>query len=182
VLQRFCVRSVLDLGSGSGNAAYWFHRQGCQVLAVDGLAYNVVTAVYPTLLHDLTKGPVRTRVHLVHCQEVVEHIEERYVEHLLDTLSCGQYILMTHAIPGQGGHHHVNCQEPDYWLEQLSKRGYVLQLADTQRIRKLAEKENSPYMASTGLLLAREPDLANVAATGLVLARTADLAAALTKV
>jgi hypothetical protein len=107
---------------------------------------------------------VRTRVDLVYCQEVVEHLEERYLDHLLDTLACGQFILMTHAIPGQGGHHHEHCREPDYWLEQLGKRGYVLQLADTQRIRKLAEKENCPYMASTGLLLARTPDFAGAIA------------------
>ena len=30
--------------------------------------------------HDLTKGPVVARVDLVHCQEVVEHIEERYLD------------------------------------------------------------------------------------------------------
>ena len=153
VLDRFCIRSVLDLGSGCGNASWWFHKHGCQVLAVDGLVDSAGSAAYPTLAHDNTRGPVCTRVDLVYCHEVVEHIEEQYLDHLLRSLMCGRYILMTHAIPGQPGYHHVNCQHPEYWLEHLGKRNCTLLLADTQRIRALAEKENSPYIASTGLML-----------------------------
>jgi hypothetical protein len=28
VIDRFCIRSVLDLGSGAGNASWWFHKHG----------------------------------------------------------------------------------------------------------------------------------------------------------
>jgi hypothetical protein len=51
--------------------------------AVDGLVDSAGSAAYPTLAHDITKGPVCTRVDLVYCHEVVEHIEELYLDNLL---------------------------------------------------------------------------------------------------
>src|SRR6476469_8966838 len=62
---------------------------------------NVEVSLYPALQHDLTKGPVFTRVDLVRCQEVVEHIEERYLGNLPESFATGKYVPMTHAQPGQ---------------------------------------------------------------------------------
>jgi SAM-dependent methyltransferase len=152
VIARFCIRSVLDLGSGCGNAANYFHKAGLGVIAVDGLPENVATAFYPTVLHDLTNGPIGTRVDLVHCQEVVEHIEEQYLDHLLDSLLCGRIILMTHALPEQGGYHHVNLQPPEYWIDHLERRGCSLLEADTARVRDFASKDDAAHMARTGLV------------------------------
>ena len=90
VISRFSIESVLDLGSGSGNASRYFHLRGLRVLAVDGLEENALSSLYPTVMHDLADGPVVTRVDLVHCQEVVEHIEERYLDHLLSSMLTGK--------------------------------------------------------------------------------------------
>jgi hypothetical protein len=76
LIPRFGIRSVMDVGSGNGNAALYFYNKGCQVVAVEGFEPNVRSSLYPAVCHDLTKGPVTTSVDLVHCQEVVEHIEE----------------------------------------------------------------------------------------------------------
>jgi hypothetical protein len=89
VIERFAISSVLDLGSGIGYSADFFYRKGLRTIAVDGLSDNVKMALYPTVCHDLTKSPVLTSVDLVHCQEVVEHIDERFLENLLLTLCCG---------------------------------------------------------------------------------------------
>jgi hypothetical protein len=152
VIERFAITSVLDLGSGIGNAADYFHRKGLRTIAVEGLIDNIKTAIYPTVCHDLTKGPVITNVDLVYCQEVVEHIEERFLNNLLSTLSCGRVVLMTHALPGQGGYHHVNEKPADYWIGHMDQRGYNLLTEDTNRIRSIAQQERALYMQSTGLL------------------------------
>jgi SAM-dependent methyltransferase len=154
VIDRFGVESVLDVGSGLGHSSRYFFRRGLQVIAVEGLADNVRDAIFPTLLHDLTNGPIQTRVDLVHCQEVVEHIEERFLENLLRSLTCGKYILMTNALPGQGGHHHVNEQSTEYWIEHLARYDCHVLASDTKRIRAMANAEGAPYFATTGLLLA----------------------------
>lgn len=154
VIDRFGISSVMDLGSGVGNAAEYFFRKGLRVIAVDGMAYNVKVAIYPTVLHDLTQSAFNTTVDLVHCQEVVEHIDEAYLDNLIASLMCGRYILMTHAVPGQGGHHHVNCQPAEYWIEQMERRGCQTLHADSARIKRFAEADSAIYMAATGLLFA----------------------------
>ena len=97
-----------------------------------------------------------TNVDLVHCQEVAEHLDEKYLPHLLDTLACGRVILMTHALPGEEGHHHVNLQPSDYWVKHVTARGYNLLVEDTQRIRAIATGERALFMQSAGLLFHRK--------------------------
>ena len=153
LISRFAVNSVLDLGSGSGYAADYFFRRGLKVVAVDGLAENCRKAKFPTMCCDLTKTSVLCRVDLVHCQEVAEHIESAFVDNFLQSLTCGKFIVMTHAVPGQGGHHHVNEQPASYWTEALGVRGCLVLEEDTRRVREAASKDGARYLAATGLVL-----------------------------
>ena len=154
VIKRLGIHSVLDLGSGMGHAADYFHRSGLQVIAVDGLEKNIEKAIYPTVLTDLTQTPVTCRVDLVHCQEFVEHVKPAYLDNVIESLLCGRYILMTHATPGQTGYHHVNEQPPEYWIEHLKIAGCEVMVEDTARIRDLAARDGATYLERTGLLLA----------------------------
>lgn len=156
LIKRFSIKSVMDLGSGMGYASDYFYRKDLQVLAVEGLRDNVDRSVYPAICHDITIGPVYARVDLVHCQEVVEHIEEDYLDNLLKSLTCGRIIVMTNALPGQGGHHHVNEQPTEYWVSHLMSRGCELLVEDSNRIRKLAAMDGATYMAQTGIVLANK--------------------------
>ena len=154
VIDRFAVETVLDLGCGRGYSAAFFHRCGLRVLAVDGLDENVEQAVHPVLKVDLTLMRVTCRVDLVHCQEVVEHINEAHLENLLSSLVTGKFILMTHALPGQGGHHHVNEQPDEYWIAHMARRGCNLLEEDTRRIRAIAEAEGAKYLKRSALMFA----------------------------
>lgn len=154
LVNRFGVESVLDLGSGIGYAAAYFHRAGLKVLAVEGLKSNCDSAIFPTILGDITQAPIVCRVDLVHCQEVVEHIEEKYLDNLLKSLCCGKYVVMTNALPGQGGHHHVNEQPTEYWIEKLAAYGCEVLIEDSNRVRQLAAKDGAFYLAKTALVLA----------------------------
>jgi len=156
VISRFSIASALDIGSGSGNASNYFFSKGLKVVAVDGFTESVMKSVYPSIRHDLTQGPIVTKVDLVHCHEVVEHIEEQYLDNLLDSLACGKIILMTHAVPGQPGHHHVNCQPQEYWIEALKRRNCVLANEDSRRIRELAGKDGAVFMRDTGMIFVNE--------------------------
>lgn len=155
LIDRFCVNSMLDLGSGVGHAAEFFFRKGIRTIAVDGLVENLNMSLYPTICHDLTKAPVVTNVDLVNCQEVVEHIEEKYLDNLLSSLSCGRVVFMTHALPEQKGFHHVNLQPMQYWVQALTERGYNLMAEDTNRIREIAGQEGALYAHNSGLIFHR---------------------------
>jgi SAM-dependent methyltransferase len=154
LIGRFAVRSVLDLGSGMGYASQYFHTKGMKVIAVEGLPDNVSRSHYPCIEHDITQTPVNCRVDLVHCQEVVEHIEERYLDNLLDSLMCGRIIVMTNALPGQGGYHHVNEQPTEYWVRHLQSRGCSILVEDSNRVRNIAASEGAVYLAKTALVVA----------------------------
>jgi predicted O-methyltransferase YrrM len=154
VITRFAIKSVLDLGSGLGYSSNYFFEKGLKVIAVDGLPENIHHALYPTIRVDLTESAISCQTDLVHCQEVVEHIQPEHEDNLLTSLACGRIILMTNALPGQTGHHHVNERETDYWVNRLAEYNCHLLKEDTKRIRAIAEAEGAEYLAKTGSLFA----------------------------
>lgn len=126
------VKSVLDIGAGEGHAANWFHKKGCKVMAIEGdpNGYRVCCenlGKESAILHDYTEGFVRlpqlSRYDLVWCCEFVEHVEERFSRNFLHTFQYGDLIAMTHAVPGQPGWHHVNCQPQEYWVNRVESLG-----------------------------------------------------------
>ncbi len=152
LINRFTPRSVLDIGSGMGYAARYFHSKGLAVIASDGLKNNVEQALFPTFYTDLTRGPIFCRVDLVHCQEVVEHIEEEYVDNVIRSLACGKIIVITHAPPGHDGHHHVNLQPAEYWISKMATANCFLLEKDTERVRLYAKEDGAEFLENTGLV------------------------------
>jgi cyclopropane fatty-acyl-phospholipid synthase-like methyltransferase len=152
LIERFAVESVLDVGCGEGHAVHWFYRRGLFVHGIDGLETNVRRAVVPVARHDLTTGPYLMPVDMVWSCEVAEHISPEYLDNYLDTLANGRVIAMTHAVPGQGGHHHVNCQPREYWIEKVAARGYRY-CDESDVIRDIAGKDQTwNHFQNTGLI------------------------------
>ena len=137
------VRSVLDVGCGEGHALRYFRELGVLAWGVDG----VPQADAYTCEHDFTHGQYMTarRYDLLWCCEVVEHIEERYAHHLLETFKAADMVLMTHAAPGQPGYHHVNCKTADYWVGALAAVGFYLDELLTQNARAQASRNLDPH-------------------------------------
>jgi 2-polyprenyl-3-methyl-5-hydroxy-6-metoxy-1,4-benzoquinol methylase len=156
VVARFAPASMLDVGCGEGHCVKYFADLGVRAHGFDGLKGNVERAVVPIAWHDLRRGPFIMPVDLVHCCEVVEHIEERFLGNLLRTLANGRVIVMTHAVPGQTGYHHVNCQPAGYWIGQLEARGYRLLEAETAEGKaRIVESGTWTYFLRSGLILER---------------------------
>jgi len=155
MIDRFAIRSMLDVGCGEGHAVKFFYKNGVAAHGIDGLRSNVERAVFPIALHDLLERPYVMPVDFVWSCEVAEHILPEKVGNYLDTLANGMVIAMTHALPDQGGHHHVNCQPDEYWIELLQARGY--QLERSQPIyRQIAQREGTPnFFAQSGLVFCR---------------------------
>lgn len=152
------VHSVIDVGCGEGWALRYFERMGCAVLGIDGVPQE-----HPRIIkHDYTMGPWPVNVHveppdLVWSCEFVEHIDEIYVPNFLETFKQAPLVMMTHAEPGQMGHHHVNCQTADYWRGVMAAIGYRLDYGLTVQTRTLASLNQNPYnhFARSGLAFIR---------------------------
>jgi len=122
------INSVLDIGCAEGQALKFFHDQGCMVLGIDGCDKAIRDNLMPenVIKADLCEGYFSSGklFDMAWCCEVVEHIEERYVENILKTFQNAKWVFMTHAKTGREGYHHVNCQESQYWIDLLEKNGF----------------------------------------------------------
>lgn len=156
LIEEFRVGSALDVGCGEGHCVQYLRDRGVAAVGVDGLRQNVDRAVVAIELYDLRSGPYVLPVDLVHCCEVVEHIEEIHLESLLRTLANGAVIAMTHALPGQAGYHHVNCQTADYWIGKLEAFDYEFLPRQTEEAQaRIAASGSWSYFLQSGLILRR---------------------------
>jgi SAM-dependent methyltransferase len=148
---KFRITSMVDVGCGLGAMVREARERGIDAVGVEG-----DPAVFdPTvmLLHDFTSGPILLgRRDLVWCVEFVEHVEGQYENNFLSTFQCADLVFMTHALPGQGGYHHVNEQPSDYWITRLRHMGFALDEASTEWLRHHGD---SYYTKQTGLLFRR---------------------------
>ncbi len=151
------VRTVLDVGCAEGRSTAYFKGRGCRVLGIEGSGTAIADSPVASdiVRHDFVEGPyVPDRDYdMVWSCEFVEHVEEAHERNFLETFRrAGRYVFMTHALPGQPGWHHVNCQKPGYWIGRLAGIGFTYDHDLTMKARKVA---GNGYFASTGLVFTR---------------------------
>jgi SAM-dependent methyltransferase len=140
LIENLEVKSVLDIGCGPGGVVELCKNKGLDVLGVDGdftverpesIKDNVV-------IHDYSKGPYipEKKYDLAWTVEFVEHVDEEYMPNFIETFKSCKYVIMTHALPGQPGHHHVNCQHAGYWLNVMEKNGFKPMPFTLQQVRE----------------------------------------------
>ncbi len=150
MVRKYRIRSVIDVGCGEGQAIDFFRALGCRVLGIDGIRQEDRDIV----VHDYTQAPFYPHDHfdLCWCCEFVEHVEIEYEENFLATFECARIVAMTHGLPGQGGHHHVNNQSPEYWIMRLGMHGFKLNRPATRRAKELTP---NGYFDWSGLVFNR---------------------------
>ena len=156
IIMDYKVETMFDVGCGEGYAVEYFQNKGIQASGVDGSKKVLKNKVINNLeIHDYTKGSFtinifykRRYVDLIWCCEFVEHVEEEYINNFLETFKCGKIVILTHALPGQGGYHHVNEQNDIYWIDKMEKTGFEFDAVKTMEYRKLAHD----YFEKTGMV------------------------------
>jgi len=153
LVRKYEIKTVLDVGCGEGNMVRFFNEYGCQAVGLDGLKRNTKRVGAPAIIHDLTLAPCRVSgIDLVWCVEVAEHIHEMYVDNFLATLANGHFIVMSFADKKQRGHHHVNKQSKEYWIEKARGIGYKYLRRESTKMRGLA----SGFLKKNSLLFVRD--------------------------
>lgn len=122
------VTSVIDVGCGEGWFAREFVKQGISPVtgydytATDGEVIDGVT-FRSVDLTEICRG--FESADMAVCLEVAEHLPESAADGLINALTAAApYVLFSAAIPGQGGHGHINCQWPAHWVEKFNRFGY----------------------------------------------------------
>lgn len=154
-IENYKVRTVADIGCGTGEALRYFQSLGCQTFGVEGLNENSILCPPPVATIDICFNDFLSLkpVDLVWSCELVEHVAAKYLPKLIELLTAGKILAMTHAVPGQPGHNHINCQSESYWIKHLSYAGMSFDPDETARARKLCPPEN--YFNQSGLIFRR---------------------------
>lgn len=162
LVERFTPRVVWDIGCAEGHAVRHFLEKGLRAWGVDGCVEALETAVAPRgriVIHDYSRGPrqVPARIEqpdLVYSCEFVEHVEQRYMENFLADFDRARTVCFTHAFVDQPGHHHVNCQAPQYWISAMQRRGFAWDEEASLESRRIAGQS---HWERSGLVFTRQP-------------------------
>jgi len=153
IMKVFKPKSVMDVGCAIGDYVNGFLNKGIDSYGIEGseaakpFLVTPETHVVFTDLRSLFYYRYKY-CDLVLCFEVAEHIEPEYTNVFMRNLTrMGDKILVTAAGPGQGGHYHVNCQEPQYWIDLFSDKGYQL----NSEVMEAMKKEWEPWKNKKGM-------------------------------
>lgn len=152
-------RKVADVGCGQGVWLAEFARHGCEVHGYDGhdgTTLDIPTASYTRVDLEATPNLDVGAADLAVCLEVAEHLSPARSQWLVDTLCKADVVLFSAAIPGQGGHGHVNEQWPSYWADLFTANEFDMSGAFRWRFWDRVPDEIEVWYAQNILLCARK--------------------------
>lgn len=171
------LESVLDVGCGFGYAVEHFQKRlKLQTLGIEGSRKVADIAVTDKIkVHDFSKSRLfmKKGYDLVWSSEFVEHVAPEHVDNFMGTFNCGKFVAITYASVGQSGHHHVNENSEQYWIDLFEKNGFVYCENFTNKLREKTQEDfkdprspvdNSPvknwtypyHFSSKGLFFAKD--------------------------
>jgi cyclopropane fatty-acyl-phospholipid synthase-like methyltransferase len=150
---RYNIQTMIDIGCGFGTQVKLAVSIGMEAYGIDG--DWTLPRDFPLIIHDYCTGspalPFKRGYDLAWSVEFVEHVERQYIANYMDTMKQAKRVVITHAVPDQGGHHHVNEQNEEYWTDLFTKNGFRILPHDTYMVRSLSTMR-APYMKRTGLV------------------------------
>ena len=163
MVDQWGVKSILDIGCGRGcviKDAIDLHQM--EGLGIDGVEDSFLqnwnfTRDIPFVLHDYTKGAAPLKDwegDLCWTVEFLEHVEEKYIPNFMVDVQRCKYVICTHARPGDGGRHHVNEQNHDYWIKAFDQYGFDFDARLSIDLRAVTTMKKK-FMRRNGLVFIR---------------------------
>jgi SAM-dependent methyltransferase len=136
VIELLRPKSVIDIGCANGLWLEAFAKRGVQVRGVDGPwvpqdslhiprpDFRMVDLANTPLPYQL--GEADERFDLLLSFELLEHLPAARADAMIDAMcSLSDTLLISAAVPHQGGTGHINEQWPDFWVERFAARGFT---------------------------------------------------------
>lgn len=134
IVAAFDLKNLVDFGAATGHWVNALNKAGTMAIGIEGSRSAkpyLVCDPEKMFFCDLRK-PLQLKkfpfneADAVLSIEVAEHIEKQYADMYIGNMLLfkPKIIFMTAAIPGQGGHFHVNEQSNEYWIEKFKMHGY----------------------------------------------------------
>jgi len=142
IIKDFGVKSVVDIGCALGHSTLYFSKS-TKAVGIEGSTFAIRAAVFKGQIikndYVISAGLTTEKFDLAWACEFVEHVEEKYMNNFLSDFKHCKHVAMTHAIPGQPGHHHVNCQDASYWIKVMELNGFEFEADYTNELRALVD-------------------------------------------
>jgi len=131
------VKTMLDIGCGPAGMVELACKMGVDAQGIDG-DFEVERPDVLVTIHDYASGPskLELEVDLVWSCEFVEHVYEEYLPNFMADFQRGKTVFMTFAPPNTPGHHHVNCNTKEYWIDVFNRYGFDYSDELTDQLRK----------------------------------------------
>jgi len=161
LMLRYGVKSVLDVGCGFGHSMKWFSDMRLSVRGVEGWTEAVAAHLVPGAVtqHDYTLGPAPlgySTFVLGWSAEFLEHVSEPYIPNYMADFARCRIVCVTHAEPGQNGHHHVTLHRDAWWVEKFAEYGFAFNPLESSRLR-LTDRWGAGWGRRTLMLFHRLP-------------------------
>ncbi len=155
----FQSKTVGDFGCGIGRYTDFLNTRGVACRGYDAIPdIRRLTATAVDYLDLSVPLPPRLhgKFHWVLCLEVMEHISRQFEATALKNLDAGNRcgIVISWAVPGQGGHGHVNEQVNQHAVDWFDARGYAHDRA-TQKVLRQAARIR--WFKSTTMVFRKQP-------------------------
>jgi 2-polyprenyl-3-methyl-5-hydroxy-6-metoxy-1,4-benzoquinol methylase len=98
MIKKYSIKSYIDIGCGPGGMCELAASKGLKVLGIDG--DYTLTHKEPTLIHDFTNGSasVEDIFDMAWSCEFLEHVEEKYMPHYMDSFQKAKYVVCTYVL------------------------------------------------------------------------------------
>lgn len=150
--KKYEIKSMVDIGCGPGGMVQVAKDMGINCIGIDG-----DPNVNPDILWDFTDNMLLPGMHsfdLGYSVEFLEHVDEQYMENYMWVFGGCEYIVCTAAPPGKKGHHHVNCQDTEYWIDAFAYYGFDYDKEETKNIRRVSTMTRE-FMKKYGMFFTR---------------------------
>lgn len=149
---KYDIKSVIDIGCGPAGMTEYMLSKSVDAIGVDGDP-SLPKKDY-VIVHDYTTGPLELErtFDLAYSTEFLEHVYAEFIPNFLPSFQKAKYVFCSAAPKGQGGHHHVNENSKEYWIDVFDKYGFTYLKEDSEQIAKTHEyklvKDNSMFFVN----------------------------------
>ena len=132
------AHSIIDLGAGQGDYTRYFISQGIFASCYDGNVDTQELSDGLCAVLNLAQPLKLAKYDWVLSLEVGEHLPKNFEDTFIANLDrLNTYgVVLSWAIPGQGGDGHVNEQDNDYIKQKFIELGYINDTEAEEELRK----------------------------------------------
>jgi SAM-dependent methyltransferase len=152
IKNKYNIKSMLDVGCGPAGMVEYANYDGVYALGIDG-DFSLPKKDY-VLFHDFTTGKIELnkKFDLIYTTEFFEHVDKIHMHNFLCLFENAKYAFVSAAPPGQGGHHHVNEQSKQFWIDILEEYGLTYLAKESDEISLTSEdnlvRKNSMFFVN----------------------------------